>query len=98
MLFLGVISQKDALRFNGGTCFSDAGAQFFSGGRGCPMGASVLVREGGLKKIVRWGVCGNPGGRIFQKLSYLVGGGGWYQKSCQKEGITLKRGIGGGLM
>ena len=41
------------------------------------MGASVLVREGGLKKIVRWGVCGNPGGRIFQKLSYLVGGGGW---------------------
>ena len=33
---------------------------------------------------------GGGGGRTFQKLSHLRG----YQKFCQKEGITLKRGGG----
>ena len=89
--------------FNRGVCFSDGGgASFLSvcvcgGGGGAPWGHQFWWGGEGLKKIVDGGCVETLGGRIFQKLSYLVGGGGWYQKSCQKEGITLKRGIGGGV-
>ena len=65
------------------------------------MGASVLVGGGGegLKKIVDGGCVETLGGRIFQKLSYLVGGGRVVPKILPERGDNPEKGDrGGGLM
>ena len=52
----------------------------------------------GLKKIVDGGCVETLGGRNFQKLSYLVGGGRVVPKILPERGDNPEKGDRGGLM